>query len=206
MPRNSSDKPDMAELHEAIIALAAAFNTNKTAQDQRHDHYLSSFQSLQDQLDAHKQTIQTSPSSFLTQSVKPPKLHLQPFDGSNSLEWIFQANRFFTHYSISPSTAPPSYFLLHGRWCSWVYQWMHHNGFLSTWEEFTHALFKLQQITTVTDYQRNFGRLCDRVIWLPPSAILDCFLSGLKSEIQYEMAIFQPTSISQGIGLAKLIE
>lgn len=41
---------------------------------------------------------------------------------------------------------------------------------------------------------------------MPPDAILDCFISGLKPEIQNELAIIQPTSISQAIGLAKLVE
>lgn len=36
--------------------------------------------------------------------------------------------------------------------------------------------------------------------------ILDCFISGLKPEIQNDMAILQPTTISHAIGLAKLTE
>ncbi|XP_050895481.1 uncharacterized protein LOC127102109 [Lathyrus oleraceus] len=102
------------------------------------------------------------------------------------------------------------------------YQWMFHNLLLSTWDAFIkdlevrfgpsaydnhqQALFKLKQTTTVTDYQREFERLCNRVNGLSPTAIIDCFVSGLKNHIQNELAIHQPTSISQAIGLAKLIE
>lgn len=102
------------------------------------------------------------------------------------------------------------------------YQWLYNSGLLTSWEEFKHALetcfrpssfenhhqalFKLQQKSTVSDYQKEFERLCNRVIGLPATAILDCFISGLKPEIQHDMAILQPASISQAIGLAKLIE
>lgn len=72
--------------------------------------------------------------------MKPPKLHLQVFDGTNPLEWIFQAEQFFSHYAIMPQQrllyiSP----YLAGDALGW-YQWMHHNGLLSTWDEFTHAL------------------------------------------------------------------
>lgn len=99
---------------------------------------------------------------------------------------------------------------------------MHHNNLLSTWDDFTHALelrfgpsayenhqkalFKLQQTSTVSEYQKEFEKVCNRVIGLPTVAILDCFISGLRTEIQHEMAITQPSTISQDIGLAKLIE
>lgn len=99
---------------------------------------------------------------------------------------------------------------------------MHNINLLTSWEDFTQALelrfgpyayenhqqtlFKLRQTTAVTEYQKTFETLCDSVVGLTPTAILDCFISGLKPEIQLEMAILKPTSISQAIGLAKLIE
>lgn len=102
------------------------------------------------------------------------------------------------------------------------YQWMFNNHLLSTWDAFTsalevrfgppaydnhqQALFKLKQTSSVADYQRDFERLCNRVTGLSSIAIVDCFVSGLKFHIQNELAIHQPTSVSQAIGLAKLIE
>lgn len=101
------------------------------------------------------------------------------------------------------------------------YQWMHHSGLVTTWEDFTkaleprfgsssfenhqQALFKLQQTSNVADYQKQFEQLCNKVIG-PQSAILDCFISGLKPPIQHELAILQPSNISQAISLAKLVE
>ncbi|KAL2236314.1 UNVERIFIED_CONTAM: hypothetical protein Sindi_0823100 [Sesamum indicum] len=122
----------------------------------------------------------------------PPKIHLQLFDGSNPLDWLFHADQFFA-CAVAPK--------LHRRRVScymsgdaltW-FPWMHNNGLLSTWPEFVsalelrfgpssyenhrQALFKLRQSGSIVDYQREFEQLCNR-----------------------------PRSISQAIGLAKLLE
>lgn len=160
-------------------------------------------------------------STSSTNTLKPPKLNLPPFDGSNPLDWIFQADQFFTHYSINPNLRL-SYIASYmtGDALAW-FQWLHNSHLLSTWERFTwdlelrfgpstfenhqQALFKLKQTSSVHDYHKEFERLCNRVTALPHTDVLDCFISGLKSEIQHEMSIIWPTSISQAIGLAKLI-
>lgn len=58
----------------------------------------------------------------------------------------------------------------------------------------------------VVDYQTTFEKLGTQVVGLSQEAILNCFISGLTPDIQNEIAILKPTSISQAIGLAKLIE
>lgn len=102
------------------------------------------------------------------------------------------------------------------------YQWMHNNHLLTTWDEFKRSfelrfgpsayenhqqmLFKLKQTTTVSEYHSEFERLSNRVIGLTNHSILDCFIFFLRLEIKNELAILHPTSISQAIGLAKLVE
>ncbi|KAL0405379.1 UNVERIFIED_CONTAM: hypothetical protein Slati_3851800 [Sesamum latifolium] len=92
------------------------------------------------------------------------------------------------------------------------FKWMHSNQLLTTWDAFVNALelhfgpstfenhrqalFKVRQTGFLTDYQLKFERLCNRVTGLSADSILDCFLSGLRLDIQKEMAILQPTSIS----------
>ncbi|GJV12393.1 retrotransposon gag protein [Tanacetum coccineum] len=104
---------------------------------------------------------------------------------------------------------------------SW-YKYLFNNHLLTTWEAFTHALetrfgpstydnhqaalFNLQQTSTVTAYQTKFERLSNFVVGLPPEALLNCFVSGLRQDIQQELTILQPHTITQAIGLAKLIE
>ena len=67
-------------------------------------------------------------------------------------------------------------------------------------------LFKLRQLGSVSDYQSQFEKLGNRVLGLPAEASLNCFISELLPDIRNEIAIQRPTSITQAIGLAKLIE
>lgn len=85
MARGPADKPDFNELHEAITALATIFSTFQTAQDQRHESYLSSIKNLQTWVLAQDQTILSSSSTSLSQPMKPPNVPRQPFDGINPL-------------------------------------------------------------------------------------------------------------------------
>nr|GEX34494.1 hypothetical protein [Tanacetum cinerariifolium] len=104
---------------------------------------------------------------------------------------------------------------------SW-YRYIFNNRLLTTWEAFTRALetqfgpstydnhqaalFNLQQTSSVTAYQTKFERLSNCVGGLPPEELLNCFVSGLRQDIQQELAILQPHTITQAIGLAKLIK
>ena len=67
-------------------------------------------------------------------------------------------------------------------------------------------LSKLQQTTTVIDYQSHFEKVCNYIVGLTPDIILNCFISGLQPKICRELSVLSPYSISQVIGLAKLIE
>ncbi|MCI10163.1 hypothetical protein A2U01_0031255, partial [Trifolium medium] len=228
-PPPEPEPPTLHQLQESIRNLTAAFTDFRNTQDQRHTQYLTSIETLNTQVQtpphsipSSSHVIQGTPQHNQDNTLKPPKLRLLPFDGTNPLDWVFQANQFFTHYNI-----PNHQRLVHiasymtGDALGW-YQWMFNNHLISTWEAFTgalevrfgpstydnhqQALFKLKQTTSVADYQRDFERLCNRVTGLSPIAIVDCFVSGLKFHIQNELAIHQPTTISQAIGLAKLIE
>jgi len=112
-------------------------------------------------------------------------------------------------------------FHIKGEALSW-FKWLHQNNLITDWPSFTRALelrygpstytnhqaelFKLQQTTTVTDYQSRFKKLCNCVVGLTYDIILNCFISGLQPEIRRELSILNPYSVSQAIGLAKLIE
>ncbi|PNX55841.1 hypothetical protein L195_g049472, partial [Trifolium pratense] len=221
-PPSPSEPPTLQELHNSIHALTVAFTTFRDTQDARHADYLASFESLNSQIPPNTSRNSSPSHTSPDNSLKPPKVRLLPFDGSNPLDWVFQANQFFDHYSIpnyQRLAHVPGY--MTGEALGW-FQWMYNNHLLSTWDAFTtaletrfgpssfdnhqQALFKLRQTTTVADYQREFERLSNRVTGLSSVAIVDCFVSGLKPHINHELAIHQPHSISEAIGLAKLIE
>ncbi|MCI28480.1 hypothetical protein A2U01_0049681, partial [Trifolium medium] len=99
---------------------------------------------------------------------------------------------------------------------------MHQNGQILTWTTFLHALetrfapsqyedpkgalFKLSQTASVKEYQAQFETLANRIVGLPPSCYLSCFVSGLKPAIRREVLAFQPVTLTQAISLAKLQE
>jgi len=53
---------------------------------------------------------------------------------------------------------------------------------------------------------KQFETLSNRVIGMPAEMLLNCFISGLKKEIQHELFILKPYSFSHTIGLAKQLE
>nr|GLL29689.1 hypothetical protein KK1_029709 [Ipomoea trifida] len=133
-----------------------------------------------------------------------------------------KAEKYFSFWDIAEEQRIDiASFYMVGQALSW-FQWMHKNQQLSSWRAFTialeqrfgpstyvnhrAALFKLTQRTTVAAYQSEFETLSNRVTNLPPEALLDCFISGLKSSIQSELAILKPTTLSDAIALAKLVE
>lgn len=99
---------------------------------------------------------------------------------------------------------------------------MSNNNLLGTWAKFTHALetrfgpstyenhqatlFKLYQVSTVAAYQSEFEKINNCDVGLPPYSLRDCFISGLRSDIQAELALHGPQTLHQTYGLVKLIE
>jgi len=193
--------PDPPPFQDAIAALTQAFNDFRANQDLRNETHFLSVQALQNQLQElqqnqslMQQTLSTPQHSQASHSqtnnnfsLKPPKIILAPFDGSNPLEWIFQAEQYFTHYSINPNSRISliaSY--MAGDALAW-FQWLHNNHLLTTWERFCRdlelrfgpssfenhqqALFKLKKTTYVHEYQKEFEKLCNRVHDLPQIAI-----------------------------------
>jgi hypothetical protein len=144
------------------------------------------------------------------------------FDGTNALDWLFQAEQFFLFYNVAlENRLPMVAFYMKGEALSW-YKWMFQSQQLTDWVSFARdlelrfgpstyenhqvQLFKLKQTGTVSEYQASFEKLANRVMGLPADAMLNCFISGLHADIKNELAIQRPYTISQAIGLAKLVE
>jgi len=240
-------QPPSKDLNEALaniqtnltdIQSQLAENTSRQSTlEAQNDHFHSTFTSILDQVALLTQTEtkiphmnqQSSPHSNhsnqqppTTPSIRPPTLNLSFFDGTNPLDWLFQADQYFSFYQIPLDQHIPMVgFHMQGDALSW-FKWLHNNHLLTDWHSFTRALelrfgpstyinhqvelFKLQQTTSVIEYQGRFERLCNCVVGLTLETILNCFISGLNVEICRELTILNPYSIAQGIDLAKLIE
>ncbi|KAL4592325.1 hypothetical protein LXL04_005316 [Taraxacum kok-saghyz] len=153
---------------------------------------------------------------------RPPKISLPNFDGSKPLDWIIQSNNYFDYYNLpNNQRLPLAVFYFTGAALSW-YKHLANNNLLTTWPELCRALelrfgpssyknhqanlFKSKQVSTVAAYQTEFEKLSNRVEELTPAAIRNCFISGLRPDIQSEIALHSPTTLHQIYGLAKLIE
>ncbi|KAJ0912728.1 hypothetical protein HanRHA438_Chr06g0277611 [Helianthus annuus] len=73
-------------------------------------------------------------------AMRPPKIHLPTFDGSNPLDWLFQATNYFDYYSIQPAQRLSlAQFYFTSDALSW-YKYLANNRLLGTWAEFSRAL------------------------------------------------------------------
>ncbi|GJZ14892.1 ty3-gypsy retrotransposon protein [Tanacetum coccineum] len=132
------------------------------------------------------------------------------------------AESFFSYYKIPPEERLALVaFHVTGDALAW-YQHLDSNHLLESWDAFKRqvelrfgpssyenheaTLLKLHQTTTVRAYQTEFEKLSNRVTGLSPQTLKNCFISGLKPEIQSELAILKPTTFHAACGLAQLVE
>ena len=73
-------------------------------------------------------------------------------------------------------------------------------------EDYQGKLSKLVQTGSVLEYQEAFEDLSNKVDGLSESFLLSCFVSGLKPQIQHEVASFQPSSQTRAMAFAKIQE
>ena len=73
-------------------------------------------------------------------------------------------------------------------------------------EDYQRKLTKLIQTGTVIEYQEEFEQLSNKVDDLSKKVLLSCFISGLKPHIQHEVALFQPSTLTKVMALAKIQE
>ncbi|XP_014511566.1 uncharacterized protein LOC106770264 [Vigna radiata var. radiata] len=209
-------------IDDAILRLTQN-QAQLTAQQTELNTKIDSILSHLSQLDFSATLPPPSPVNHTLPSFKPHmKLDVPRFDGCDATGWIFKINQFFEYHSTpEEDRLKVASFYMEGTALSW-FQWMHQNGLIQSWPAFLQALetrfapsfyedprgllFKLSQRGTVNDYLTEFERLASRVVGLPPSFLLSCFISGLSPEIKREVLALQPLTFTQAAALAKLQE
>jgi hypothetical protein len=213
--------PSIIELAASINNLVQSQQTFQTAISTNLNNLVTDVNNLRARLPppGFPHTPNHDPPPLHTTSIK---LDIPRFDGTDPLGWIFKITQFFDyHLTPDDQRLRIASFYMEGEALTW-FQWMHQNGQLLTWTTFLHALevrfapsqyedpkgalFKLSQTTTLKKYQTQFESLANRIIGLPPSCYLSCFISGLKPAIRREVLAFQPVTLTQAISLAKLQE
>ncbi|XP_039129157.1 uncharacterized protein LOC120265351 [Dioscorea cayenensis subsp. rotundata] len=154
--------------------------------------------------------------------VRLPKLEITLFSGENVLSWIFQIEHFFAHHATpEDQKISMAAFYMTGVALQW-YHWLFATEQLTTWTAFVRLeeirfgpskyinhearLYKLRQHSSVAIYMSEFECLSTRIVGLRPSSLLNCFLSGLREDIQRELYILQPETLADTMGLARIME
>lgn len=210
--KDTTDEITIAALHEAHLAAAKenaqrfdTLSVQLAAQAEQTNLILAALRKPEpnEQHNTNNQVFDNKP--------RAPKLFLPTFDGTNPLDWLFQAEQYFTFYQIpNANRLTMASFSLAGDALSW-YKYLYNNSLLTNWIDFTRlvelrfgpssydnhqaSLFKLRQTTTVLAYITEFERLSNCIIGLPADAMLNCFISGLRKDIQQELNILRPTSL-----------
>ncbi|XP_024019767.1 uncharacterized protein LOC21411464 [Morus notabilis] len=155
-------------------------------------------------------------------NLKPIRIDVPRFDGSDVYGWTFKIQQYYDYHNASEEQRLPIVpFYFDGKALSW-YQWMYKKNQITGWsvllqalevrfgpselEDYQGQLAKLYQTGSVLEYQEAFEDFSNRVQNVPDSFLLSCFISGLRTDIQHEVAAFQPTTLSKAYSLAKLQE
>lgn len=194
---------------------AARFNHIDEALEtllQRHQPFQSPFHGENSGKQVQRQPFQ----------VRNVKLDFPKFDGKDVLDWIFKAEQFFDYYE-TPDVDRLTIAAVHldKDAIPW-FQMMQRSQPFQSWQAFTRALeldfgpsvfdrpranlFKLHQSGSVNEYYLEFTALANRVYGLSSDALLDCFISGLQSDLKHEVMVQSPNSILKAVAIAKLFE
>ncbi|XP_041016312.1 uncharacterized protein LOC121258850 [Juglans microcarpa x Juglans regia] len=150
------------------------------------------------------------------------RLAFPVFNGDDPHGWLYKVNQFFTFHNTLPQhRLRLMSFHVEGKALVW-FQDLDESGLLIGWEEFVTALLlrfgpssyddpmeqltRLRQVDTVEEYKANFEALSNRLRRLSESYKLSCFLSGLKDEIRLTVRMFNPNSLMEAYGLARIQE
>jgi len=74
----------------------------------------------------------------------------------------------------------------------------------TNYEDFDETLFRVCQVGSLRDYQKEFERLGNRVHGWTQKALVGTFMGGLKSEITDGIRMFKPRTLKEAISLARM--
>ncbi|KAL5800092.1 hypothetical protein ACOSQ4_032976 [Xanthoceras sorbifolium] len=188
--------------------------TNAEFRNEVHE-ILGHHESSIDQVHATLQTVLTE-----LQSLRTSQNHSQPLPDINP--FIFKAEQYFEFKEVAfKQQVQLASFHLEGITLQW-HRWLAKFKGPVTWMGFTKALLlrfgptgyedpsealtRHKQTTTLSAYQEEFKKLSHKVDELPEIFLIGCFVVGLKDDIRLDVKIKQPCSLTDAIGVARLVE
>lgn len=198
-------------------SLAGISQMLESTQIHKHSGESSTTPTLVDE--ASQITVQPSLDAY---SVRNIKIDFPRFGGIDALNWIFQAEQFFEYYGV-PDQHRLRIASVHfdGPVVPW-YQRLQKAGKLTSWGNLTkslectygppvfesprYSLFRLTQESTVAEFYAHITVLANRVNGVPEDVLMDCFIGGLKKELQAEVIPWDPDDLDKAVTLAKLFD
>ena len=157
-----------------------------------------------------------------TQPTSNLKLSFPKFNGTDPTGWIYRAEQYFEFQRVDPNQhVQLASFHLDGialQWHRWLTKfqgplsWANFTVALLRWfgstdfDDPSEALTRLKQTTTVEVYQDEFERISQLIDALPESHLIGCFIAGLKDDIRLDVKLKKPQTLTEAIGVARLIE
>jgi hypothetical protein len=141
------------------------------------------------------------------------------FDGSDPTGWVTQMEHYFSLYGITDDLAKLRYGVLHldqECWQWWQWRKTSRQGYIA-WTHFVAEIYerfdtdtnhlgrltKLKQLGTMEDFIAAFERLAFRTKGMSDAFFRECFISGLKDEIQAHVLMDRPESWVEATKRAK---
>ncbi|KAL5769701.1 hypothetical protein ACOSP7_013855 [Xanthoceras sorbifolium] len=164
----------------------------------------------------------THQNQHLDRNHNQLKLLFPKFSGKDPHGWIYKSEQYFEFKGVPPQQQVQlASFHLEDHALQW-HRWYSKYRGPPTWNEFTkavlqrfgptdyedpsEALTRLKQITSVEVYQTEFEKLSQQVNDLPENYLIACFVAGLRDEIRLDVKVKKPRTLSDAIGVARLIE
>ena len=215
-----------AEFRQETAEIISRFESRFEQVDARFERIMTELQSLNVSIRSSEKSPNftgSSGSGGRDGNNKPyMKLSFPSYGGGDPAGWLYQEEQYFAFQQVDDNDKVHlASFHLDGialQWHCWLEKskgpmsWVEfskavHSRFGATdFEDPSEALSRLKQLTTVVSYQQDFERLSQRVDGLPESFLVGCFIGGLKDEIRLEVKLKNPRSLSDAIGIARLVE
>jgi hypothetical protein len=139
--------------------------------------------------------------------LRLPRVDVTKFDGSDPTSWVTQMEHYFSLYNIIDDLAKLQYGVLHLDQERWQWRKNSRQGYIS-WTQFVAEIYKrfdtdtnhlgcltkLKQLGTMEDFIVAFERLAFRTEGMSDAFFQECFISGLKDEIQAHVLVARPES------------
>jgi hypothetical protein len=172
-----------------------------------YDHFSEAPPKNEGKTSSHSHTFQ---SHHFQRDTRLPRVDVTKFDGSYPTGWVTQMEHYFSLYDIIDDLAKLRYGVLHldqERWQWWQWRKTSCQGYIA-WTQFVTELYecfdmdtnhlvhltKLKQSGIVEDFIATFEHLDFRIEGMTDAFFRECFINGLKEDIQAHVLMDQPST------------